>query len=81
LERHNVKLVMAHLRKERFSRGMYSKFNYKKIGPCQVLRNISDNAYKLELPKDFDISPIFNVIDLYEFHEGEGNDEEGTLDE
>jgi hypothetical protein len=38
-----------------------------------------DNAYKLELSEDFDISPIFNVVDLYEFHEGEENDEEGTL--
>jgi hypothetical protein len=50
--------------------GTHSKLNYKKIGPCRVLRKISDNAYKLEFLKDFDISPIFNVAELYEFHEG-----------
>jgi hypothetical protein len=34
----------------------------------------------LELPNKFDISPTFNVFDLYEFHEGENGDDEGTLD-
>lgn len=28
-----------------------------------------------------DISPIFNVVDLYDFHEGEKSNEVGTLDE
>jgi hypothetical protein len=43
---------MAHLRKEIFPRGTYSKLNYKKIGPCRILRKIYDNAYKLELPEN-----------------------------
>jgi hypothetical protein len=73
--------VMAHLRKEIFPRGAYSKLNYKKSGSCIILRKIFDNAYKSELPEDFDISPIFNVVDLYEFHEGDENDDENTLDE
>ena len=73
--------IMAHLRKEIFSRGAYSKLNYKKIGSCIILRKIFDNAYKSELPEDFDISPIFNVVDLYEFHEGYENGEKYTLDE
>jgi len=72
---------MAHLRKEGFPRGTYNKLNYKEIGPCQILRKISDNAYKLELSEDLDISPMFNVDDLYEFHEKEENDEESTLAE
>jgi hypothetical protein len=58
---------MAHLRKEIFPRGTYSKLNYKKIGPCRILRKISDNAYKLELLEDFDISPIFNVLTCTSF--------------
>jgi hypothetical protein len=70
---------MAHLRKERFPRGTYNKIKYKKIGPCQVLKNIYDNTYKLELPKNFDISPIFNVLNLYEFHEGEDDGELDTM--
>jgi hypothetical protein len=71
---------MSHLRKERFLRGTYNKLKYKKIAPCRILKKNSDNAYYLELPDKFDISPTFNVFYLYEFHEGKKGDDEGTLD-
>ena len=32
--------------------------------PFKVLEKINDNAYKLELPADFGVSPTFNIIDL-----------------
>ena len=54
---------------------------YKKVGPCKIFRKIYENAYKLELSENLDISPISNVVDLYEFHEGDKIHEEGTLDE
>ena len=73
-------LVMAHVRKEIFTRGTYRKMKYKNVGPCSILRKISGNTYKLELPKNMDISLICNVVDLYEFHDGEKSDEAGTLD-
>jgi hypothetical protein len=43
------------------------------------LKNIYDNVYLLELSEKFDISPTFNVANLYEFHEGDKREYEGTL--
>jgi hypothetical protein len=67
--RHNVfqegEMVKAHLRKKRFPRGTYNKHKYKKIGPCRILKNVSYNAYWLELLEKFDIYPTFNVANLY----------------
>lgn len=83
--RHKVfqegELVMDHLRKEWFHRGTYKNIKYNKIVPCQILKKIFDNAYHLDLPKWFDISPRFNVAYLYEFHDGEKNVYESTLNE
>ena len=31
------------------------------------MRNFSANAYEIELPSNLQISPIFNVSDLYHF--------------
>ena len=41
----------------------------KKIGPCKFLRKFSANAYEIELPSNLQISPIFNVSDLYPFRD------------
>ena len=54
-------LALAHLRKEIFPRGEYTKIKLKKIGPCKILRNFLANFYVLELPIDIGISPILNV--------------------
>ena len=33
-------------------------------GPYKIIEKINDNAYKLELPPEFGVSPTFNIIDL-----------------
>lgn len=62
---------MVHLRKERFPVGIYNKLKMKKFGPCKILkRHDSGNAYEVELLDGFNISPMFNISNLTEYHEG-----------
>jgi hypothetical protein len=49
----------------------------KNIGPCKILRNFDANANEIELPDDVDISPIFNVSDLYPYRK---DDTQGSTD-
>jgi hypothetical protein len=57
-------LVWLHLRKERFSKLRKSKLMSRAAGPFKILAKINDNAYKVELPLEFRISPSFNISDL-----------------
>jgi hypothetical protein len=50
----------------------------KKIGPCKILRKFDANAYEIELPDGVDISPIFNISNLYPYRE---NDTERSEDQ
>lgn len=40
----------------------------KKIGLYRIRQTQNDNAYVVQLPSNLDISLIFNVSDMYEFH-------------
>ena len=57
-------LVWLHLRKDRFPDLRKSKLMPRADGPFKVLEKINDNAYKLELPAYFGVSPTFNIADL-----------------
>ena len=81
-------LVWLHMRKERFPTQRKSKLLPRGDGPFQVLERINDNAYKLDLPGEYNVSATFNVSDLSPFGVGdeldlrtnpfqeEGNDED-----
>jgi hypothetical protein len=57
-------LVWLHLRKEQLSDLRKSKLMPRVDGPFKVLEKINENAYKLDLPVDFGVSPTFNIIYL-----------------
>lgn len=61
-------LVWVHFRKERFPSQRKSKLNPRGNGPYEVLEKINDNAYKIDLKGEFDISSTFNVSDLSPFY-------------
>ena len=53
----------------------YNKLKMKKFGTCKILKkHESENAYEVELPDRIHISPIFNIVELTEYHD-EGIDE------
>ncbi|GAV69318.1 hypothetical protein CFOL_v3_12819 [Cephalotus follicularis] len=68
-------LVMVYLRKERYPKGTYHKLKSRKIGR-KTLKKISSNAYVVEPQNDLQISHIFKVTDLFDFH-GFTDDDQG----
>ncbi|WVZ90355.1 LOW QUALITY PROTEIN: hypothetical protein U9M48_036664, partial [Paspalum notatum var. saurae] len=71
-------LVWLHLRRDRFSELRKSKLMPRADGPFKVLHKVNENAYKLDLPADFVVSPTFNVADLKPYLGEEDELESGT---
>ena len=61
-------LVWVHLRKDRFPPGKFGKLKPRVDGPFKIIEKIGENAYKLQLPDEYEISPMFNVKDLRAYH-------------
>ena len=59
------------MRKERFLICRQSKLHPRGDGPFQIVERINDNAYKLDLPGEYNISATFNVSDLSPFYVGD----------
>jgi hypothetical protein len=59
------------MRKERFPARRRSKLHPRGDSPFQVLERINDNACKLDLPGEYNISATFNVSDLSLFDIGD----------
>ncbi|XP_016191799.1 uncharacterized protein LOC107632644 [Arachis ipaensis] len=62
--------VWVHLRKERFPTQRKSKLDARGDGPFQVLEKINNNAYKIDLLGEYNVSATFNVSDLSPFDMG-----------
>lgn len=59
--------VWLQLRKERFLSQKKSKIGPRGDDPFQVFQRINNNAYKLDLPPEYGVVPIFNVCDMSHF--------------
>lgn len=60
-------MVMVYLNKAILQKGVPSKLQMRRIGPCKILGKYGSNDYKVELPTDLALSPVFNVQDLVQF--------------
>ena len=63
--------IWVHMRKERFPSHWRSKLQSRGNAPFQILARINDNAYKLDLPGEYNVSATFNVYDLSPFDIGD----------
>jgi len=72
--------VWLHLRKDRFPTKRKSKLSPRGDGPFQVLERINNNAYRLDLPKEYGVSNTFNIFDLISFGSGADAEEEEPTD-
>ncbi|KAG9454329.1 hypothetical protein H6P81_007233 [Aristolochia fimbriata] len=59
--------VWVHMRKKRFPQQRKSKLDARGDGPFQVLERINNNAYKIDLPGEYNVYATFNVSDLSPF--------------
>lgn len=61
-------MVLIRLRPECFPPGSFTKLHARRAGPFKVAKRLGPNAYVIELPPDYGISPVFNIEDLTQFH-------------
>nr|KYP42079.1 Transposon Ty3-I Gag-Pol polyprotein [Cajanus cajan] len=56
--------VWLHLRKDRYPSKRKSKLSPRGDRPFQILKRINNNAYVLDLPSEYGVSPSINISDL-----------------
>lgn len=61
-------LVMVYLCNRRLLRGTSGKLRNKKNGTYQVLKNINENAYVIDLQENMAISSTFIVTDIFDYY-------------
>ncbi|GAV56785.1 hypothetical protein CFOL_v3_00327, partial [Cephalotus follicularis] len=66
-------LIWIHLQMERFPAGRFGKLKPRADSPFKVLQRINDNAYKIELPGEYNVYGTFNVADLFPYYDDEAD--------
>ncbi|KAL4384911.1 hypothetical protein GQ457_15G018100 [Hibiscus cannabinus] len=61
--------VWVHFRKEHFPAQWKSKLLPRGDGSFQIVDKVNDNAYKLDLPGEYNVSATFNISDLTPFND------------
>jgi hypothetical protein len=59
--------------KERFPTHRRTKLHPRGGGPFQILEKINDNAYKVDLPSEYNVSATFNVSGLSPYDAGDNS--------
>jgi hypothetical protein len=54
----------VHIQKERFPEQKRYKLMPRGDEPFQILERINDNAYKVDIPGEYDVNSTFNVYDF-----------------
>ena len=60
--------VWIYLRKERFPRQRKNKLMPRAAGPFEITERYGDDAFKVDLPDRYKVSPIFNIGDLRPYY-------------
>ena len=61
----------VHMRKERFSAPRKSKLQPQGDGSFHIFKRINDDAYKVDMPREYGFSATFNGFDLTMFDVGD----------
>jgi len=61
----------VHMRKERFSKQKRLKLMPREDDPFQIIERINDNAFKVDLSVEYDVSATFNVSNFSLFYVGD----------
>ncbi|KAF8408911.1 hypothetical protein HHK36_004981 [Tetracentron sinense] len=67
--------IEAKLTNDKFPVGEYYKLTERKIGSCEMLAKINDNAYQLKLPSNISTLDVFNVKNLSSYRVDTSEDE------
>ena len=72
---------MIRIRLERFPSGTVKKLHARSVGPFQILKKLNDNAYAIDISKNFAISYTFNVEGIVDYKGPEFNPSNPLVDE